>query len=101
MSEAGQSSGRREGRGLVPEYFNKDELQFEIRLRGGVPQRDVASLRRQLRELLVGDVPLQRVEIEDLGEELALCSDKWTEFSTLMEDSEYIGSSDVYKRQVP
>ena len=81
-----RSSGRREGRGLVPEYFNKHELQFEIRLRGGIPQRDVASLRRQLRELLVGDVPLQRVEIEDQGEELALCSDKWTEFYTLTED---------------
>ena len=39
------------------------------------------------------DAPLQRVEIEDLREELALCSDKWTEFSTLMEDSEYIGST--------
>ena len=63
MSEAGQSSGRREGRGLVPEYFNKDELQFEIRLRGGVPQSDVASLRRQLRELLVGDVPLSLIHI--------------------------------------
>ena len=57
MAEPGQSRGRREGRGLVPEYFTKDELQFEIRLRGGVPQRDVASLRRQLRELLVGDAP--------------------------------------------
>ena len=43
MSEAGQSSGRREGGGLVPECFNKDQLQFEICLRGGVPQRDVAS----------------------------------------------------------
>ena len=93
MSEAELSSGRREGRGLVPEYFNKEELQYEIRLRGGVPQGDVASLRKQLRELLAGDVPLQRVEIEDLEEELALCADKWTEFSTLMEDSEYMGSS--------
>ena len=84
MAEPGQSRSRREGRGLVPEYFTKDELLFEIRLRGGVPQRDVASLRRQLRELLVGDAPTRRVEIYYLEEELTLCADKWTEFSTCL-----------------
>lgn len=51
---------------MVPinvELFRKDELDFEVRSRGGTSQEDVASLRRELREFIASRVRVSPVNV--------------------------------------
>ena len=57
-------------------YF-KDELVLEIRSRGKKPQGEVASLRKQLRDVLAaGDEP-SGVKLSDVATDMELCQEKW------------------------
>ena len=66
----------------------KHELEFEITSRGGRPQGDVASLRKQLRDDLASGGTTSLVKVTDVTAELELCQEKWGELREVMEDFE-------------
>ena len=73
---------------INPDLFLKHELEFEIKSRGGRPQGDVASLRKQLRDALASGGTTSLVKVTDVMAELELCQEKWGELREVMEDFE-------------
>lgn len=70
------------------EFLVKDELEYEVRSRGAKPQDLVATLRKQLRELLGADAPVRPVKVSDLDRESQRCADKWEELESMRMDLE-------------
>ena len=64
---------------INPDLFLKHDLEFEIKSRGGRPQGDVASLRKQLRDALASGGVTSLVKFTDVTAELELCQEKWGE----------------------
>ena len=66
-----------------PDLFLRDELEFELRARGGNPKGAVTVLRKQLREALSAGGMLSAVDISDKDRELERCVEKWEELQEL------------------
>lgn len=75
------------------EFLLKDELQFEVKARGAMPQSDVASLRRQLRELMAEEAAVIPFQLRDWQAELELIEAKWEDLQSLGIDLESVPRS--------
>ena len=69
------------------DLYVKDELEFEVRSRGDKPQGDVASLRKQLRELIAVGKEASRFKLRDVAPEMELCQAKWEELREALQSA--------------
>src|SRR5436190_3471879 len=77
---------------VIPEQLLKDELVFEIRLRGGTPVGKTEDLRKQLRGLVNSGAESVWSGNLDVDEELKICKGK-------LEDWE--SSADDWRKEMP
>jgi hypothetical protein len=65
---------------LVPEFLLTDELDYEIKVRGVVPDRLAQDKRKQFRDLLQKDVETASVSEEEVSSEVDICVNKLSEW---------------------